>query len=142
MVDPLPRTGPGAGAHDARDAEPTVARPLRLFGWDRRPEIVVLHDDGLWYEGRLRAWRHAGRQGWRATVTYHVAVGRQHYREVPASHVRRREPADDPRVYTLWGETPPAPSPPEGTGPSHSRPDTTTAGSPSHPEEDDPAVTS
>ncbi|MFN8077720.1 MAG: hypothetical protein U0Q15_20195 [Kineosporiaceae bacterium] len=101
--------------------QPTVARPLRIYAWDQRPEVDVLHDDGLWYHGWLRAWRHAGAQGWRATVTYHVAVGRQHYREVPAAHVRKRDvPA------------PGAPAPrPAGTA---------TAGRPSHPEEGHPAV--
>lgn len=50
------------------------------------------HDDGLWYRGRLRAWRRDDATGWRAMVTYHVAIGRQHYREVPATRVRRASP--------------------------------------------------
>jgi hypothetical protein len=96
MPDPNP-PGPRAAP---RPAPNTVPRPVRLYGWGERPRVEVLHDDGHWYPGQLRAWRHAGAEGWRAMVTYHVAVGRQHYREVPAASVRPA-PEGDAREGTV-----------------------------------------
>lgn len=58
-----------------------------------RIRVEVRHHDGGWYPGWLHAWwRTSG--GWRASVTYHVGAGLQHYLDVPADHVRPLDESD------------------------------------------------
>ena len=74
------------------------SRESRFFEPLQRPAVLVLHDDGQWYPGRLRAWLPVlPRPAWRAVVSYEVGRmgGDQFYRVVPSDQVRE---APGPRL--------------------------------------------
>lgn len=63
------------------------------YGPFERIRVEVLHADGGWYPGWLHAWLRTD-SGWRATVTYHIGAGLQHYLDVPADRVRKVDDED------------------------------------------------
>jgi hypothetical protein len=50
--------------------------------------ILVLHDDGRWYEGYQDGWTRWPDGSWRASVSYTTEPGSKYLRSLPAERIQ------------------------------------------------------